>query len=38
LAVLFLQFDEGRARRLLWWWLFLCAVHAPFIAAGRSIW
>lgn len=36
--LLFLDLDAADARRLTWWWALLCAVHAPFIAQGLSLW
>lgn len=37
-VLLFLDLAPVQVRRLACWWLLLCAVHAPFIAAGRSLW
>jgi hypothetical protein len=37
-VLLFLDLAPATVRRLTWWWLLLCASHAPFIAAGRSLW
>ena len=34
----FLEFAPADSRRLTAWWLLLCALHAPFIARGVSLW
>jgi len=36
--LLFLNLAPATTRRLTFWWLLLCAVHAPFIARGLSLW
>jgi hypothetical protein len=37
-VLLFLDLPPVTTRRLTLWWLFLCLVHAPFIARGLSLW
>ena len=37
-VLLFLDLAPATTRRLALWWLLLCAVHAPFIARGLSLW
>lgn len=34
----FLELAPSDSRRLAGWWLVLCALHAPFIARGVSLW
>lgn len=36
--LLFAELPRADARRLLVWWAVLCAVHAPFVAEGVSLW
>ena len=36
--LLFLDLTPATTRRLTFWWLLLCAVHAPFVACGLSLW
>jgi hypothetical protein len=37
-CLLFLELAAADTRRLLVWWGLLCAVHAPFVARGLSLW
>jgi hypothetical protein len=37
-VLLFLEIDRIDARWLAIWWAMLCALHAPFVAAGLSLW
>lgn len=38
LALLFTRLSSGEWRRLAVWWAALAVVHAPFVAAGWSLW
>jgi hypothetical protein len=38
LALLFVDMEGRPGKALLAWWLLLCLIHAPFVAAGLSLW
>ena len=38
MVLLLLDLAPTPLRRLAAWWLLLCAIHAPFVAVGRSLW
>ena len=37
-VLFFLELPPADTRRLAVWWLLLCALHAPFVARGVSLW